>query len=56
MRLTLPFYYLVKEQMITGEKEKNIIEIKEKEQNWNECFILPYGLLCKYISTYTNLY
>ena len=57
MRLTLAFYYLVKEKMITRErKEKNIIEIKEKEQNRNECLILPYRLLCKYISAYTNLY
>ena len=42
--------------MITREKEKNIIEIKENEQNRNECLILPYGLLCKYNSTYTHLY
>ena len=57
MRLTLGFYYLVKEKMITRKKKKeNIIEIKEREQNRNECFILPYGLLCKYNSTYTNLY
>ena len=34
MRLTLSFYYVVEEKMITRErKEKNIIEIKEKEQN-----------------------
>ena len=57
MWLTLVFYYLVKEKIITRRrKEKNIIEIKEKEQNRNECLILPYGLLCKYNSTYTNLY
>ena len=49
MQLTLAFYYLVKEKMIIRErKEKNIIEIKEKEQNRN--------LLCKYNSTYTNQY
>ena len=64
MRLTLTFYYLVKEKMITREekmitrerKGKNIIEIKEKKQNRNKCLVLLYGLLCKYNSTYTNLY
>ena len=42
MRLTLAFYYLVKEKNdYKGKKEKNIIEIKENEQNRNECLTLP---------------
>ena len=49
MRLTLAFYYLVK-------KETNARERKENEQYWNNCLKLPYGLLCDYNSTYTNLY
>ena len=57
MRLALAFYYFVKEKMIKRErKKKNIIEIKEKKQNRNECLILSYDLLCKYNSTYTNIY
>jgi len=42
-RLLLP-----RERELQGKERNrtlNIIETKEKEQNQNECFILPYGLL-----------
>ena len=44
MRLTLAFYYLVKEKMITRErKKKNIIEIKEKKKT--EMNVLYYPMV-----------
>ena len=39
--------------MITWKKNRTLLKIKEKQKP-NECFILPYGLLCKNISTCAN--
>ena len=42
-----------KKKMITWKKNRTLLKIKEKQKP-NECFILPYGLLCKNISTCAN--
>ena len=53
MRLTVTFYYLVKEKTITRKRKE---QYWEKWQNQHERSNLPYDLLCEYISAYTNLY